>query len=134
MLDCSRSERELISYLRTEPKLKVVGSVRVSQLLFERNIAASQLVDPDAGPPLLKELGVSALLVSRILDYRRVDKYLGGGPGVELRAELELVVPGTPPLGKGNDTDGGPDMQLAGKSPLGRIFVRLAEGIFGSRR
>jgi len=104
------------------------------QALIEHSIAVADLLSKEKGPPLLEELSVSALLVQRILDYRRVDKYLGAGPGVELRAELELVIPGAPPLAKGNDTDGGPDMQIAGKPPLGRIFVRLAEAIFESPR
>ena len=130
-LDCASSERELVEYLRGKQKLKVVGSARLSQMLFERGIEAADLLDPDTGTAFLKELAVSALVIPRVVDYRRVDKYMGGGPGVELRGELELLVPGAPPLAKGNDTDGGPDMQFAGKSPLGRILIRVAGAVFG---
>src|SRR5205085_601479 len=72
-LDCASSENELIAYLRGKLHLKVVGSARLSQALFERSIAVADLLSKETGPPLLKELGVSALLVQRVLDYRRVD-------------------------------------------------------------
>jgi len=133
-LDCASSEREFVYFLRAKQHLRVVDSSHISQFLFEQGISAADAIGKESGPSFLKKLGVDALFVPRVLDYRRVDKYLGGGPGVELRADLELVVPGTPPLAKGNDTDGGPDMQLAGKPPLGRILIRVADAILGGQK
>lgn len=130
-LDCASSERELVYFLRVKRKLRVADSSQLAQLLFEQGLTASDLTK-DAGVPLLTKLGVDALVQAKILDYHRVDHYLGGGPGIELRAELEVVVPGAPPLAKGSDTDGGPDMQFAGKPPLARILNRVAEAIFSA--
>ncbi|MCL4825142.1 MAG: hypothetical protein KJZ57_13085, partial [Anaerolineales bacterium] len=133
-LNCEISERTLVGHLRSRERLRVTESARVAQLLFERNLASDALFDPATGPGLLEELGVSALVVPRILEYHRVDGDRGHGPGVELRAELELVAPGLPPIAKGSDSDGGPDLQIAGKSPLSRIFARVAKAIFANIR
>lgn len=134
-LDCAVSERELAGYLRSEQRIKVVESRFLAQLLYERGLEVGAVLDAVQGPALLAELGVVAVVAPKVLEFQRLESYLGQRqPGFELRAELEFIVPGAAPLAKGSDTDGGPDMQLAGKTPLGRIYLRVAKAIFGNQK